>query len=600
MRDLPSLVAAVDRLLAVLDERAAEQAAAIEAVHPGHRAGALNLVHYTALRGEDVRSLQNDLMDIGLSSLATAEANVRAKVLAVRMALGALAGEPGPWDLGAVDDAIDDGDDLLDRHARDLLGPVPPPRTTRIMVTLPSEAAADRRVVDDLVDAGMDLARINCAHDDEQAWSVMAGYVRSAAERAGRPVGVYMDLGGPKLRTGPVLPGPRVVRVRPVRDARGEVVSPARVWLAGAPSTDGAAGGAAGETVAVPVDPAWVQRRDVGEALTFTDARGRRRRFKVAEVGEAGALAVGERTAYLETGLTLVAGSDRTTVGDLPALEQRLLLRQGDRVLLTADLTPVDPAARPLRLGCTLPEVVQALRPGHRVLLDDGEIEAVVEQVQPDGAWLLVTRTPPNGKRLGAEKGINVPDTDLPVSALTAADEQALASVVALADVVGLSFVRSPADVAHARERLAAAGGERVGIVLKIETSQAFVALPEILLEAMAWPQVGVMIARGDLMTEIGWERMSEVPSQVLSLCEAAHLPTIWATQVLESLAKRGVPSRAEIVDAAAGDRAECIMLNKGPHIVETVQTLDGLLGRTRRVQRKGRTLLRRVQSWSQ
>jgi pyruvate kinase len=338
----------------------------------------------------------------------------------------------------------------------------------------------------------------------------------------------------------------------------------------------------------------------VGDEITFTDARGRRRRFRVAEASEAGVLALGERTAYLETGITVGVGSDRTTVGDLPALEQRLRLREGDRVLLTADLHPADPDELPLRVGCTLPEVVQAVHAGHRVLLDDGEIEAVVEAVEPDGAWLRVTRTPPNGKRLGAEKGINLPDTDLPVSALTEADEQALASVVALADVVGLSFVRSPADVAHARERLAAAGGEHVGIVLKIETSQGFAALPEILLDAMAWPQVGVMIARGDLMTEIGWERMSEVPSQVLSLCEAAHLPTIWATQVLESLAKRGVPSRAEIVDAAAGDRAECIMLNKGPHIVDTVLTLDGLLGRTRRVQRKSRTLLRRVQSWSQ
>jgi pyruvate kinase len=149
------------------------------------------------------------------------------------------------------------------------------------------------------------------------------------------------------------------------------------------------------------------------------------------------------------------------------------------------------------------------------------------------------------------------------------------------------------------RAQLAAMGGRDIGLVLKIETARGFADLPAILLEAMAWPRIGVMIARGDLMTEIGWERMSEVPYQILSLCEAAHVPVIWATQVLESLAKRGLPSRAEITDAGEGDRAECVMLNKGPHILEAVETLDGVLRRRRRVQRKSRALLRRISSWT-
>jgi pyruvate kinase len=165
---------------------------------------------------------------------------------------------------------------------------------------------------------------------------------------------------------------------------------------------------------------------------------------------------------------------------------------------------------------------------------------------------------------------------------------------------VGLSFVRGPADVAHMRDVLAAHGGRDIGLVLKIETKRGFSDLPAILLDAMAWPRVGVMIARGDLMTEIGWERMSEVPFQILSLCEAAHVPVIWATQVLESLAKRGLPSRAEMIDAAEGERAECVMLNKGPHILEAVETLDGVLRRMRRVRRKSRSLLRRITSWSE
>lgn len=79
------------------------------------------------------------------------------------------------------------------------------------------------------------------------------------------------------------------------------------------------------------------------------------------------------------------------------------------------------------------------------------------------------------------------------------------------------------------------------------------------------------MIARGDLAVECGYERMAEVQEEILWICEAAHLPVIWATQVLESLAKKSQPSRAEITDAAMGERPECVMLNKGPHIAAAV-----------------------------
>ena len=594
MQDVTALAAQVEQLVVDIERAERDAAEKIAACHPGNRAGAINLVHYTELRRHDLRELQGDLMDIGVSSLATTEANVRAKLVAARAALRALGGEPGPWALQAVDDAIDAGDDLLSAHAEALLGPLRHHRHTRIMVTLPSEAAQDADLVRALVERGMDLARINCAHDDADAWAAMAGHVRAASAAAGRPVLVYMDLGGPKLRTGPIQDGPEVVRVKPGRDALGRPVEPGRMWLcgSGAPAPTSA--------VTVPVDHEWVMRRVPGDMVTFTDTRGRRRRFTVDAVSDEGVLASGDRTSYLITGLTLDAGGDRVVVGRLPPSEQRLRLETGDTLLLTRDQSPADPAATPPRIGCTLPEVFDAARSGDRILFDDGEIEGVVDEVADGEISVRITRAQPGGKWLGAQKGINLPDTELPVSALTSADVAALPSVVTFADVVGLSFVRSPADVAHMRQVLAAHGGQKVGLVLKIETEQGFRELPEILLDAMCWPEVGVMIARGDLMTEIGWERMTEVPYQILSLCEAGHLPVIWATQVLETLAKKGLPSRAEMVDAAAGERAECVMLNKGPHILEAVETLDGVLGRMRRVQRKSRTLLRRITSWSE
>ena len=103
------------------------------------------------------------------------------------------------------------------------------------------------------------------------------------------------------------------------------------------------------------------------------------------------------------------------------------------------------------------------------------------------------------------------------------------------------------------------------------------------------------MVARGDLGVEIGFERMAEIQEQILWICEAAHVPVIWATQVLESLVKRGLPSRAEVTDAAMSGRAECVMLNKGPHILLALDFLCDVLGRMAGHQTKKSALMRRL-----
>jgi pyruvate kinase len=145
------------------------------------------------------------------------------------------------------------------------------------------------------------------------------------------------------------------------------------------------------------------------------------------------------------------------------------------------------------------------------------------------------------------------------------------------------------------QQQLKRLGAEKLGIVLKIETRAAFEHLPEVLFTLLRSPTVGVMIARGDLAVECGYERLAELQEEIMWLAESAHLPVIWATQVLEGLAKSGKPSRAEITDAAMGERAECVMLNKGPHIIEAIQTLDDILLRMQGHQQKKSALLRRL-----
>ena len=223
-------------------------------------------------------------------------------------------------------------------------------------------------------------------------------------------------------------------------------------------------------------------------------------------------------------------------------------------------------------------------------------IGGIIRTVATEKATVQITQARPFGEKLGADKGINVPETVLRLPSLMKEDLEALKFVVQNADIVSYSFVRSEADVRELQSRLADLGaGEKLGIVLKIETREGFDHLPRLLLTAMRSRAVGVMIARGDLAVECGYERLAEVQEEILWICEAAHLPVIWATQVLESLAKNGIPSRAEITDAAMGERAECVMLNKGPFIVTAVRILDDILRRMQAHHEKKVSMLREL-----
>jgi len=587
----------VDALLDRLAEAELRWQHWIAPVAPEHRCSATNLVHYWALRQTDLRDLQYRLAAFGLSSLGRSEAHVQATLRRVSAAITAMRGQGwNPSGQVAVD--IADGARLLDRNATALLGPAPEDRAARIMVTLPAEAATDTRLVRELVDAGMRIARINCAHDDAVVWKAMAANVRSAALAADRHCLVAMDLSGPKLRTGPLEPGPQVVRLRPSRNELGQVVAAARVWLTAArrPARPPEPG-----LVTLPVDGAWLARRREGDELLLRDTRGSKRRLLLAAAAPGGFIVTTEKTTYLGTGTVLgpAGAHDATAIGELPALEQCIRLAAGDILRVTRDCTPapVDDD-QPPSIGCTLPEVFDTVEVGDRIFFDDGKLGGKVVAISADSFDARIDQPTHVDVKLRAGKGINVPDTDLPISALSKKDIADLATVSELADLVELSFVREPADVIRLFEELSRLRADELGVVLKIETREAFERLPELILTAMRRPRVGVMIARGDLAVETGYERMAELQEETLWLCEAAHMPVIWATQVLEQLVKTGLPSRAEISDAAMGERAECVMLNKGPYIGDAVLALDDILGRMAGHEYKKSALLRSLHSW--
>jgi pyruvate kinase len=246
-------------------------------------------------------------------------------------------------------------------------------------------------------------------------------------------------------------------------------------------------------------------------------------------------------------------------------------------------------------IGCTLPEVIDDLSLGDHVYYDDGKLSGVVREVAPGGARIEIRFAQKERVKVKAGKGLNFPDTKLTLPSLTDKDRVDLEFVARHADLVGLSFVRSVEHVEQLERELARLGAQDLGVILKIETTQAFEALPRLLLTAMHRPRVGVMVARGDMAIELGFERLAEAQEEVLWLSEAAFLPVIWATQVLEGLNKTGMPSRAEVTDAAMSGRAECVMLNQGDHLLEAARFLRNVLERMQAHQEKKRSMLRRL-----
>lgn len=250
---------------------------------------------------------------------------------------------------------------------------------------------------------------------------------------------------------------------------------------------------------------------------------------------------------------------------------------------------------------CQLPEALRMVRPGNAILFDDAKVQLEVDKVAPWGVVARVRHCRAGGVKLREEKGLSFPDTELVVPPLTAKDLVDLDFVAQHADGISYSFVQSADDVALLQAELVARrpdDWQRLSVVLKIETLRSLRNLPAMVVQAASHQPTGIMIARGDLASEIGFARTAEMQEEILWIGEAAHVPVIWATQVMESMVKHGTPVRGEMTDAAMAARAECVMLNKGPYLLEAIVELNHLLARMADHQQKKTPRLRRLMSF--
>lgn len=601
--DISALIEQLDSIIARAQELEARFEGVLSTVNPNFYNSARNLVHYVALRHVDIRDLQGQLSVLGLSSLGGAEKNVMTSLRAVRNVLQKISNGKD-CDLNEVCREIEKSDCDFRAHVDDLLGAPADSRDVRIMVTLPEEAADNFELVKNLVTSGMDVARINCSHDDESVWLRMIENINRAEKETGRGCRITMDLAGPKIRTGDLLPGPGIIRVRPKRNSQGDVVAPRHVHFVPDDARE-----LPKRLAVIPVPRECIEYAEVGDVFRFKDARGKKRRLEVVGKKEKGLRLACYKTAYVATGTKLKLrreeSNEKTSyrVGKLPPIEEPLVLNEGDTLILHSENIPGEPAAfdaegvivKPAHIACRQPEVFRYITAGDPIFLNDGKIEGQVTSVSDQELLIEVTHAKAAGSRLRADKGINFPQSNIELVGLTETDKANLKFVVRYADAVSLSFIRKPRDIVALQAELKKHPTSGIGIIIKIETVKAFNDLPRLLLTAMCHYPVGVMIARGDLAVECGWERLAEIQEEILWMCEAAQVSVIWATQVLDRETKKGRPSRAEISDAAMSQRADCVMLNKGPHILAAINMLDNILRRMQGHQQKKSPKLRKL-----
>lgn len=601
LEKIESLIHKVETIIQHCLELKLKLSAKLSLIHPAYQDSAVNLIYYLALRKNDIRNLQEELAELGISSLGRPESHVMSNLVSVNRLLHLLANRKFVESNTSLI-SIQKGATLLSKNTEIVFGKNSEEDKVKIMVTLPTESAYDYDYVENLIKNGADCIRINCAHDNEEVWLNMIQYVHKAALSLKKTCPVFMDLGGPKLRTGAIAQGRKVIKLRPSKNRFGEVISPFVITIVPKHKVENSV-----THGLIVVENHFYESLEVGSIVKFTDARQSKRKIIIDEITEAGAFASLDKTAYLAEDSLLISKhkSERieSRILDFPPYDSHIMLKKGDLFELNlsnheGEGFHFDENRKPIHahVSCPVAEVYSSVKIGEKVKFDDGTIEGVVQEIASESLMVLITLAKPNGSLLRADKSINFPESDLQLNGLTQKDKQDLKFVVQHADSINMSFVNRTEDVDQLFEELKKLKKENIGICLKIETQEGFKNLPMIILQAMQKYPISIFIARGDLAVEAGWERMAELQEEILWLCEAAHLPNIWGTQVLENMIKTGIPSRAEITDAAMSQRAECVMLNKGKYVVETIQMLTNILERMHEHQYKKTYRLRKLQ----
>jgi len=565
-----------------------------------------NLKAYVYLRSKDITILQEKLTNVGLSSLGRSQSCILSSINHDLIILSAL--------LGLDTKKLETEDDFLThKQSRKIMeenatvfGKMDHDWLTKVMVTLPSEAKESAILIKDLIAAGTSVLRINTAHDDAAAWKQMATTIQNENKLQKKNTKIYVDLAGPKNRTGkiveilyPFFIGSSKeltkVEILPKSSENVKTKSPNKET---------------NELASLVVDDLFYTQAFDEETLTIKNIENNKQKsFKLLLEDNKLFLLIDKKVLIAPQTLVKLKNKQtkvkmRSSLHHFETKSEVLRLFREDKIIITP--LEIDGCSNYLHdensysaiINCSNKEIFEYVKVGDEIFIDDGKIGCKVLKHLPIGLECSIFLAKENGTVLREEKGINFPNTDLGISAITPTDEKNFNDIIEYADLIGISFAQSKADIKKLQDMLKSKNKKDVAIVPKIETKLALKNLPEILEQLLESKKYALMIARGDLAIEVGFDNLPYIQEEIFGICEAAHTPVIYATQILEGKMKNNLPSRAEVIDAANAQRADCIMLNKGPFVVDTILSIKNILGKVHALFQKNRQLLSVCELW--
>ncbi|TWI56854.1 pyruvate kinase [Halalkalibacter nanhaiisediminis] len=464
-----------------------------------------------------------------------------------------------------------------------------------IMVTIDSQIVMDDRVIEQFLLNGMSIARINCAYDSESEWRNIINRLRKieyGLRQQGKykkQLKIYMDLAGPKIRIGPIKKVSTPLKIKVKKDAFGKA-SRARMGFICTNHIDRTLLSTTNSDEECPFIINVDRMNDIrllnkGDMLDFQDYRNKKRTFTVdSKLSTDCVMVTIDETAYLtnETILLNLKKNIELRVGGIEPVPADIFVKRGDSLRIYLDplkeghsQTEADMAG----VSVTIPKAFKNVQPNDLIFIDDGKIKGKVKSVSQTFIEVTII-SPDKVRKIKEDKGVNLPNSlvSLNVPALTSKDKEDLTFVLENSDIVGISFVHHPRDLKQLKQILKQYNKTDMPIIAKIETKDAVENFSNIIFEGLSFEHFGVMIARGDLAIELGYGELTIVQEEILSLCRAAHIPVILATQILENLAKKGIPSRSELADLSFGNQFDCLMLNKGPYMADTISFITETL----------------------
>lgn len=589
--------------------------AARDEVHSDHpRAQSLlNLNQYMLLRKKDQTQLQEKLFILFLSSLGRSFAHVAASVDTLYDQLSSSLGREQISEALMAEFhhlSIADALAIASRNSKALFGGKASSRLskqiTAVMVTLPSNAADnDGILIRQLSDAGINVFRINTAHDDAHVWKAMADVICmiNTQREPTNKIKIFVDLAGPKIRTGKI----QDVEI-PIEIGSNKQEKQVILYCTDVPTKGENTDSITLEDIPaqIAVEKKFFKKFRTNRPIKIVDVNHKKAIITLIEINETFALGFIDKKVFVTKKTKLTCDDNEGKLLNLVTqkdpirlfIDDHLIITENDTVGRSALCDDKGNVVLPAIIGCSLKGVLELLKKGEKVFIDDGKIGLVILENKLDSIICKVVISKSNGILLKEEKGINFPDTYIKEPALTHTDCINALEVLEFVDSFSLSFCQSAQDVRDLQNLLQTNGRPNIGIIAKIETQQAIVNMHEILEQLLGSEKSGVMIARGDLAIEVGFENMAYIQEALLDICDAAHLPVIWATQVLESKMKNNLPSRAEVTDAAMAGRAECVMLNKGAFAIDTINVLTQILDDMHSISKKNRQLLKKETIW--